>query len=181
MQIESDAEFIGSCPSAVIGTGGVHELKHARLREETGTGEVKRILVVRHFQARLSLAEFQPCEVHGEEKELSCSNIVNPPQFDDGVYKISVICESKPVTITCTDSDPAVLLATRWGAYPRSEVSFLTERLGGISYDVSIQLGVELYPGVCSSARLGNDEGWTVTRQTVTMTGASRSFVVGLH
>ncbi|EER11134.1 hypothetical protein Pmar_PMAR020114 [Perkinsus marinus ATCC 50983] len=158
--IESDAEFIGSCPSAVIGTGGVHELKHARLREETGTGEVKRILVVRHFQARLSLAEFQPCEVHGEEKELSCSNIVNPPQFDDGVYKISVICESKPVTITCTDSDPAVLLATRWGAYPRSE------------------LGVELYPGVCSSARLGNDEGWTVTRQTVTMTGASRSFVV---
>ncbi|KAF4734786.1 hypothetical protein FOZ63_018940 [Perkinsus olseni] len=103
--VNSDAEYISSCRNAVIGTGGVHELKHAWLREDAGTGEVKRLLVV-----------------HGEEEELSCSNVVNPPQFDDGVYKISVVCGSKPVTITCTDSDPAVLLATRWGAYPHYEV-----------------------------------------------------------
>lgn len=33
---------------------------------------------------------------------------------------------------------------------------------------------------MCSNARLGNDEGWTVMEQTVTMTGDSRSFVVSL-
>lgn len=62
---------------------------------------------------------------------------MKPPQFDDGVYKISVVCETKPVTITCTDSDPAVLLATSWGAYPRAEVGFGNSGWSLTAYDVS--------------------------------------------
>ncbi|KAF4654495.1 hypothetical protein FOL47_009933 [Perkinsus chesapeaki] len=142
--VDSDSEFIGSCRNVVIGTaGGVHELKHARLREELGTGELKRLLVVQ-----------------GEQQELSCSPVTNPPEFDEGVYKLTVVCGAKPVTITCTESDSAVLFATRWGAYPYSE------------------LGVKLSSGVCSNARLDGDAGWMVKRQTVAITGTTRSFMV---
>ncbi|EER04637.1 hypothetical protein Pmar_PMAR019671 [Perkinsus marinus ATCC 50983] len=69
--IESDAGFIGSCPSAVIGTGGVHDLKHARLRKETGTGEVVKA---------------------GASTRINCDGLQQNPRVGSDGVEISISC-----------------------------------------------------------------------------------------
>lgn len=64
-------------------------------------------------------------------QSLSCDPVVEPPENDNGVYRISLKCQSERVMVSCTVADAAVLFATQWGGYSRKEVGSYLHGLVG--------------------------------------------------
>ncbi|KAF4726390.1 hypothetical protein FOZ62_008047 [Perkinsus olseni] len=149
-QVRMDNDFIDSCRSVVLGVDtAVHTLEQAWVDNAGGRGYSRSMLVTRRY-IRVRQRTSQ---------SLSCEAVTGPPE-NNGIYRLTMSCQSQRVVVSCSNPDAAVLFATHWGGYSRKEIAVRTQ------------------PGVCTACRVGGDAGWQVAMQTVTLTQSVRYLYV---